>query len=296
MPIGFNPSQYQLGAYTAPLIPKPVQLCSTSTRQSQVLPVLLNWTTIAPTFAVSINLNQGAPGQLLTGGIQGVYIDNSNNESDLILVFPDTGYELLCPASETRYFPVFSNANVCNIYNGSLTNSLNPLFNSISLLFTNFLVQPFDSTALQFFSNLVIASSQINGTIRYISQVVGDNHEDVLYTPSPVGQALLIGAPPINTGFFIITALTISIMNAYSAGGILSGSVGIRYGVGGTIIVSNPLYILNDSTYIPYTRLRDQTGLYILLDATQQINAYWSLSIPGAVLHYSLDFLWTTSQ
>jgi hypothetical protein len=297
MPIGFNPSQYQLGAYTAPLVPKPVQLCATSNRQSQVLPLNINWTTVAPTFAVAVYLNQGAPGQLLVGGIQGVYIDNSNNESALILVFPDTGYELLCPASETRYFPVFSNANVCNIYNGSLTNSLNPLFNNITLLFTNFLVQPFDSTALQFFSNLVIASSQINGTIRYISQVVGDNHSDVIFTPSPAGQGLLINPPPISTGFFIITSYTIAIMNATTSGiSALGGSIGIRYGVVGTIIISIPLYIQANNTYLPYTRLADKTDAYILMDATQTINAFWTLNIPGAILNYSIDFLWTTSQ
>lgn len=294
MPIGFNPSLYQLSAYTAPLIPRPVKICTTAKHQSQILQLTLDWVTVAPTFAVQVNLNQGHPGQVLTGGIQGVYIDNTANSTDLILVFPDTGYLVLVPVNESRFFPVFSNTNIVNIYNGTVGNTLAAGTN-VNIIFTNFLVDSFDTTALQIVANVNLATSTTSGNLVYVTGVKGDKHVDDVFNIGVSGTSLLISPPPLSKGVFIITNYQLAIFNAYSVGAPIACSFGIRYGTTGTVITTSPLFVGADGAYLPYTILRNHDNEYMVLDATQTINAYFT-GVPGAWLHYSLDFLWTTAQ
>jgi hypothetical protein len=295
MPIGFNPTLYQLSAYTAPLIVKPVHICTTKTHQSQVMPVILDWVTVAPTFALQINPNQGANGLLLVGGAQGVYVDNSNNLSDLILVFPDTGYTVLCPAETSQFFPIFSNTSICNIYNGALQNTLG-LGQSVVLLFTNFLTNPFETTGLQNVAALVLGSSTINGSPSFISSVNGDQHLDNVYNMNVAGVGLLIPAPPVIEGKYIITNLQVGLLNCYAQTSAFSVSIGIRYGVAGLVRTLSPVIINTDDKYIPYTIIYSHDDEYLALDATQVINAYWTAGVPGGFVHFAFDFAWITTQ
>lgn len=295
---GFDRTQYQLGAYTAPLIPKPVTVCTNKHHQSQVLPLVIDFVKVAPTFALQVNLNQSLPGQVLVGGVQGVFIDNSNNNSDLILYFPDTGYTVLCPIAQTRFFPIFSNTMIVQIYNGALANTL---FTgaTITVMFTNFLVNPFDSTALLGVTNFNLITSLTVGAgvgeTQFAHGVLGDQHLDSIPSISSSGVSLLIGAPPLLQGVFIITKLQIAILNAYAQSGSIVCTFGIRYGTTGTTRLSIPLLVNSDAKYVPYTIIYSHDGGYLTLDATQTINAFFT-GVPGAFLHYSFDFLWTTSQ
>jgi hypothetical protein len=296
MPIGFNPTLYQLSAYTAPLIVKPVHVCTTKNHQSQVMPVILDWVTVAPTFALSVNANQGANGLVLVGGIQGVYVDNSNNLSDLILVFPDTGYTILTPAETSQFFPVFSNTGICNVYNGALSNTMQAAGQSIILLFTNFLMHPFETTGLQNVAALLLGSSLTNGNASYIANVKGDQHLDNVYNISVAGVGLLIPLPPIVEGKYIITNLQVGLLNCYSTTSAFSLSVGIRYGTAGFVRTLNPVIINTDDKYVPYTIIYSHDDEYLSLDATQTINAYWTAGVAGGFAHFSFDFAWITSQ
>ena len=293
---GFNPALYALSTYNQPLIPRPVKLCSTQHHQSQILPVVINFTTVAPTFALQINLNQGTPGQLLTGGIQGVYVDNSNNGSGLILIFPDTQYQIEVAAFTSKFVPVFSNTNICLVYNSALANTL-LIGNTITLIFTNFLVNSFDTSKLSQSANLSLVTDDNAGNIQFAPTVEGINHIDANYDMSVTGVGVLLAAPPILAGVYVITHLKIAISAAYVTGGAQRLTVGLRLDAAGVKITTDTVWLNSDDRFLGHTILRNTDNEVLIFQAPNfTVFAYWDASIPGSLLEISADYLWTTAQ
>lgn len=290
MPIFLNQSLYKLAAYTRPLVAKPVDICNSKARQSKVVPVTIDWTTF-PTFAVTINLNQGTAGTTLDQMV-GMYIDNSSNTSSVYLLCPDTGYQVTVPALQQRFFPLFTVTNIVNIYNGLLGNTAG----NINLLFTNFLLNEFEATAFP----QVITQGEVSSTVtggspsqNFAFQVFGDTHQDSFFSLTAAGfTSLLIAAPPLNQGLFIVKNMTLAIYNCYSATGPATLQCGICYGPMTTLITANATIVNSDDKAIPYTILYQQGDKYMALDATKVINFYNSNAIPGGSASVSLDYAW----
>lgn len=295
MAVVLNPALYKLAAYTLPLVAKPVDICSTANHQSKIIPVSIDFTTF-PTFAVQINLNQGTPGQLLDR-LSGVYVNNAANVSDLILQCPDTGYQVICPGLQQRFFPLFTRTNIINVYNGELVNSIAAIPGAAILLtFTNFIVDAFSATAFaQVITQVQGSSSVVGGNINqnYYTAVVGDNHIDVIFGAGATGVlGQLIPNPPANAGLFIITNLTISIFNCYSQGAPIALNFGIRYGTAGTIRVIQGVTVNADDKYLANAVLYNQSSEFIILDATQIINAFNLTAVAGGFVSFSFDYVW----
>lgn len=293
MPAVLNPALYKLAAYNLPLVAIPVDVCSSKLHQSKVVPITVSWTAF-PTFAVQINLNQGTPGQTLDK-IVGVYIDNSANVSDLILVCPDTGYSIIVPSQQQRFFPLFSRTNILNVYNGSLSNTL---FNNapIRIILTNFLVDEFDTQAFVTAISWAQASSSIVGGAinqNYNSFVLGDSNLDGSYSLTTSGITPILTAPAF-TGFFIITNLTASIFNCYSTGNPVALTCGLQSG--GQNRTAWNAYVTSDGKCVPFTSLYQQGSKYLQLDAAQVLYVYNTNALPGGFLYLSFDYAWILNK
>lgn len=294
MPIGFNPSQYQLASFKGVLVGKPVPLCTTQNQQSKVLPCLIDWITY-PTFAVSINLNQGTTNPL--NKIVGCYADNTNNSSDIIITFPDTGYTILVPVGVAKFFPVASQTLIANIYNGARANTINA-GQQIYVMFTNFLVDNFDATALALVTSLVLGTSTGtlgNYSLTYVTPVVGDNHVDIinnLTSTTAVGSFL----PVQSVGNYIVTNYHVAIAGAYNSGGATVGSLGIYDTTAAIPKTTHPIFMTTNLEFYPYKIIYEQSSEYMLFDATHTLNTYNNFVCSAGVYHISFDFLWTVSR
>lgn len=254
------------------------------------MPVNINWG-LYPTFAVNVNINSVGTTPPLDK-VEGIFIDNSNNSTFVVIVFPDTGYTIDVPALQSVFLPVFSQTNIMNIYNGGLVNA-----GPTNILVTNFLVQNFLSEAQQLVYPVVQATSIVASFAeRFVTPVVGDNHADFVFNMNPNFTTILLTAQA--RGFFIITALTIAVENCYMDGSVtapVSGNIGLRTGFL-TTKLAVPLSVVQNSTYIPYTRLLDKVDLYEVYDATQNVVGFTDFIPTTGKAHFSLDYLWTVQQ
>lgn len=303
MPV--NASLYQLAAYTLPLVAKPIDLCSTQLNPSKVVPITLDWVTF-PSFAVSINLNQGTAGTTMDKMV-GMYVDNSQNSVALTFICPDTGYRVDCPPGQQRFLPLLTRTNIVNIYNNALSNSLLTSQSNLQVLFTNFVYHPFDTEAAPYVFNASQASTIIlggNPFPRFATDVLGDKHQDIEFDLSNV----VISAPfftlatplGINGGVLIMTNLQVSIENCYSTSVPISLNMGFsntaQLGIGTTFTYQAT--INTDDKYIPFTKLQSLSDRFILcqisggtlgVPATVFFN---SNAIPGGKAYFSFDCAW----
>jgi hypothetical protein len=293
MPVVLDPSQFILAAYNKPLVAKPVDICTTQKHQSKVVPVSINWVQF-PSFAVSINLNQGTAGTTMDKMV-GVFIDNADNAEDIVLIAPDTGQRLVCFAFQQTYFPIFSTTNIINIYNGQHVDLLGPKGN-INLLFTNFPLNEFLNTnalpsALALFEGTsnVDASGIVNNN--FFPPVLGDKHVDNTFDLSTTGNQSLIAAPPVAQGLIVVQNLQFAIFNCYNTTGTgpLQLIMGLSNGVG--VLLQLNAFINHDDKYLPYTVIYSRGGLYELLNPVQ-IFFFNVVAIPGGRCHVIIDYTW----
>lgn len=126
-------SGYQPRPWTGPITASNVKI-ATADPIAQAIKLPVKWVNYT-NMAITVNLQQG--GSLASfSAILSVIIDNQNNTHAIAVVFPDTGYEVICPAGATRAMNVITNGLNAVIY------SLFPSVSSIGTTDVYFLNYP----------------------------------------------------------------------------------------------------------------------------------------------------------
>lgn len=297
MAIIFNPTIYKLGVYNKPLVAKPVDLCAKGlTQKSKVVPVVFNWTTDFPTFAFILNLNQGTAGQTIPAML-GCYIDNSANLTELILICDDTGYSVTINQGEQRYIPLITQiGSVIRVYNGQQSNTLVGFAPTITMLFTDFFIPEFAAAAFP----RVITQDQISSTIvsgnvqqNFASGVLGDTYVSNDYSLTASGNIGTLLPTNAFGGSYVITNMIVATKGLYTPNNAaIFLNTQIRYGAGPASQFTIGNIIFQDDNSLFYKILYQQSGLFLILDASQTINVFNANAIAGGLITYTFDYAW----
>lgn len=256
----YNLSAFVLAAYKGVFVGQNVSICSTPRHQSKTLLTTLDWA-IYTSLAVTIDLNSvGTTNQL--DKIVGAWIDNSNSASPCLLYVPDSGQTIVCPPETTLFSPIFSLANIVNVYNieGESTDG------AVSIIFMNFLIDNFQSQPTNQTAVLALATDTPQGQPNFKNIVVGDQVSQAFINLAIVGSTPFLSVQ--SKGDFYITNMQVAIQGAYNTGGTQSGALAIVDNTIGQTVRYFQYTIGTDLTTVPFTILFSQDDLYFELDAT----------------------------
>jgi hypothetical protein len=117
--------------YPGQMLPFPMGLCTVPTAQPTIIKLDFNWTTLGASTAqtnlgCSVVMPKAESDRL--GQIQSVYIDNTDSDNSIYVVFNDTGFTITAPPNTAVWYPVITNDFAFRVYgtgflDGSIPNT-----------------------------------------------------------------------------------------------------------------------------------------------------------------------------
>lgn len=146
-----------------PIIGKPLLLAKKSSYPPTVVPITIDWNTIAamapgtPNVGVSFNLLTSAVKPQIDI-IQSVYIDNTASPIPIYIHFPSTGMTISVAPATADWFPAVTEDLVVQVFAEGLVAGQIP---TTQIMFTNVLVNPYSDPELNFAISQGLASPSV---------------------------------------------------------------------------------------------------------------------------------------
>jgi hypothetical protein len=126
-----NFSTYTRFTYNGTYFKIPISGVADTNEQPGIVPVNVNWTDYAiagsTKIGVNVNLNQSSSGSVISRCLA-CFIDNTQSNSAVYVVFPDTGYTMRVEALSQRMCPVVSQSLTPTVYIENVTANSNTTF------------------------------------------------------------------------------------------------------------------------------------------------------------------------
>ncbi len=121
----------------------PVNICKQPQEGTKCVPLSFSFST---TTSWSVDFSQGTPNPILSQ-VAALYIDNSNGTHDILILFPDTGFQILCPFGQQKLAPVLTAQNNLKFNVVLATNGVTNSIDMCNIFALNQYVPEFSSTS-----------------------------------------------------------------------------------------------------------------------------------------------------